>query len=66
MTSNRNLSEFDNLFSRSLKSMGGKIQEGPWPIHSDRLDVLYGARRGAATERPGTVQPRVGARDRER
>ncbi len=41
MTSSRNLFEFDNLFSRSLKSMGGKIQEGPWPIDTDRLEVLY-------------------------
>lgn len=41
MISYRNLEEFDDLFSRSLKSMGGKIQDVPFPMESDRIDILY-------------------------
>lgn len=37
----RNLDEFDDLFFRSLKSMGGKIQKEPFPLHSDRIQILY-------------------------
>lgn len=38
---NRSINDFDDLFSRSLKSMGGKIQEVPFPIDIDRIEILY-------------------------
>lgn len=39
--SSRNIEEFNDIFSRSLKSMGGKIQDVPFPMESDRIEVLY-------------------------
>lgn len=37
----RNIYEFDDLFSRSLKSMGGKIQNTPFPMEKDKIEILY-------------------------
>ena len=37
----RTLTDFDDLFSRSLTRMGGKIQDVPFPMESDNVQILY-------------------------
>lgn len=37
----RNISDFDDLFSRSLKSMGGVIHDKPFTLDADYVKILY-------------------------